>query len=99
MTTKSYSPDLETREVFGCKCVPVAVRLVNQGLFPCAPLWPSLAVSIDMLEFVSILFVHQAPNERAWCSALELYLNARGYHFVAQVRHQCVCYSIVLYSL
>lgn len=80
-------PGLETLEVFGCKCLPIAVRLVNQGLFPCAPLWPSLAVSIEMLEFVSILFVHQAPNERAWCAALEQYLDGCGHHFVAQVSH------------
>ncbi|KAF9510920.1 hypothetical protein BS47DRAFT_1364244 [Hydnum rufescens UP504] len=54
------------------------------GVFPCAPVWPSLAVSLDMLEFVAELFVHVAPNERAWAATLEKYLNVRGYQFAAK---------------
>ncbi|KAF9519022.1 hypothetical protein BS47DRAFT_1258875, partial [Hydnum rufescens UP504] len=49
------------------------------GVFPCAPVSPSLAVSLDMLEFVAELFVHVAPNERAWVATLEKYLNACSY--------------------
>ncbi|KAF9505284.1 hypothetical protein BS47DRAFT_1306907, partial [Hydnum rufescens UP504] len=51
-----------------------ARQLVLRGLFLCAPLHPSLAVSIDMLEFVAELFVQQAPNERAWAATLENFL-------------------------
>ena len=49
--------------VCGCPSRTAATQLVNRGLFPCAPLHPSLAVSMDMLEFVAELFVQQAPNE------------------------------------
>ncbi|KAF9510578.1 hypothetical protein BS47DRAFT_1395890 [Hydnum rufescens UP504] len=42
--------------------------LSSSGFFPCAPLFPTLAVSLDMLEFVASLFLHTAPNERAWAS-------------------------------
>ncbi|KAF9503572.1 hypothetical protein BS47DRAFT_1262726, partial [Hydnum rufescens UP504] len=49
-----------------CPCAPAPVQLVKQGLFPCSPVHPALAVSLEMLEFVSELFVHLAPNEAAW---------------------------------
>ncbi|KAF9505272.1 hypothetical protein BS47DRAFT_1374324 [Hydnum rufescens UP504] len=34
-----------------------------------------------MLEFVASLFLHTAPNERAWAATLVEYLKARGYEF------------------
>ncbi|KAF9503278.1 hypothetical protein BS47DRAFT_1263883, partial [Hydnum rufescens UP504] len=67
-----------------CQCRPAATQLIQHGVFPCAPVWPSLAVSLDMLEFVAELFVHVAPNERAWAATLEKYLNVRGYQFAAK---------------
>jgi hypothetical protein len=39
---------------------------------------------MDMLEFVAELFVHVAPNERAWAATLEKYLNARGHRFATK---------------
>ncbi|KAF9514979.1 hypothetical protein BS47DRAFT_1450002 [Hydnum rufescens UP504] len=57
-----------------CPCAPAPVQLVKQGLFPCSPVYPALAVSLDMLEFVSTLFVHLAPNETAWADALTSFL-------------------------
>ncbi|KAF9513640.1 hypothetical protein BS47DRAFT_1263550, partial [Hydnum rufescens UP504] len=50
-------------------------------LFPCAPLCPSLAVSLDMLEFVASLFLNMAPNERAWVAMVVEYLRACGHEF------------------
>jgi Kyakuja-Dileera-Zisupton transposase len=67
--------------VCGCPSRTAARQLVLRGLFPCAPLHPSLAVSIDMLEFVAELFVQQAPNERAWAATLENFLRRRGFKF------------------
>ncbi|KAF9506000.1 hypothetical protein BS47DRAFT_1305850 [Hydnum rufescens UP504] len=55
--------------------------LSSAGFFPCAPLFPTLAVSLDMLEFVASLFLHTAPNERAWAATLVEYLKAHGYEF------------------
>ncbi|KAF9511131.1 hypothetical protein BS47DRAFT_1299379 [Hydnum rufescens UP504] len=60
---------------------PVGIQLVCQGFFPCSPLAPTLAVSLDMLEFVSDLFVNMAPNERAWAAALTKYLKACRHEF------------------
>ncbi|KAF9503385.1 hypothetical protein BS47DRAFT_1309826, partial [Hydnum rufescens UP504] len=49
-------------------------QLIKWGLFPCLPVYPALAVSLNMPEFVSTLFVHLAPNETAWADALTLFL-------------------------
>ncbi|KAF9510568.1 hypothetical protein BS47DRAFT_1269058, partial [Hydnum rufescens UP504] len=49
-------------------------QLMEIGYFPCTPVYPMLAVSLDMLELVSILFVHSAPNERAWAATITKYL-------------------------
>ena len=72
-----------TLNVCGCQSRTAATQLVMRGLFPCAPLHPSLAVSMDMLEFVAELFVQQAPNERAWAATLEIFLKRRGFRFPA----------------
>ncbi|KAF9508629.1 hypothetical protein BS47DRAFT_1302538, partial [Hydnum rufescens UP504] len=75
-----YFECLETIEfhVCGCPSRTAARQLVLRGLFPCAPLHPSLAVSIDMLEFVAELF--RGPD-RAWAATLEIFLKCRGFKF------------------
>ena len=35
-----------------CTCKEPALQLLSMGLFPCAPLEPSLAVDLNMLGFV-----------------------------------------------
>jgi hypothetical protein len=57
---------------------------VQRGLFPCSPVYPALAVSLEMLEFVSTLFLHLAPNETAWADTLVTFLARRGHVFEAQ---------------
>jgi CxC1 like cysteine cluster associated with KDZ transposases len=64
-----------------CECRSTPVQLVQHGFFPCTPVWPTLAVSLNMLEFVSELFCHIAPNERGWAATLTKYLKACGYYF------------------
>ncbi|KAF9514912.1 hypothetical protein BS47DRAFT_1284158, partial [Hydnum rufescens UP504] len=54
------------------------------GLFPCSPVHPALAVSLEMLEFMSKLFVHLAPNEAAWADMLVKFLARWGHVFKAQ---------------
>jgi hypothetical protein len=56
-------------------------QLIQMGYFACAPVYPTLAVHMDMLKFISILFVHAAPNERAWAATLTKYLHDRGHEF------------------
>ncbi|KAF9514084.1 hypothetical protein BS47DRAFT_1295481 [Hydnum rufescens UP504] len=72
---------LEEVVLMVCPCRLAAIQLVERSFFPCAPLFPTLAVSLDMLEFVASLFLHMAPNERAWAMTLVEYLKARGYEF------------------
>ncbi|KAF9511120.1 hypothetical protein BS47DRAFT_1299400, partial [Hydnum rufescens UP504] len=62
-----------------CACKPAAVQLVNHGVFPCAPVHPTLAVDIGMLELVAGLFVHLAPNKQAWMENLYSFLKKRHY--------------------
>ncbi|KAL1685254.1 hypothetical protein GGG16DRAFT_33493, partial [Schizophyllum commune] len=65
--------------VDSCFCCPAARQLVEVGLFPCAPYRPSLAVDINLLDFVRILFLNISPNVTAWCKATEAFLLARSY--------------------
>ena len=60
------------------------------GYFPCSPVFLTLAVSLDMLELVSILFVHAAPNERAWATTITKYLKNCGHEFATReaLRHR-----------
>lgn len=62
---------------------------MSRGLFPCAPLEPSLAVDINMLDFVNRLFVRAAPNVTAWSDTVETFLSSRNYELSIKV---CVLY-------
>jgi hypothetical protein len=64
-----------------CACRSATVQILERGFFPCAPVYPTLAVSLNMLEFVAALFLHIAPNERAWAATVVGYLKARGHEF------------------
>lgn len=77
--------DLERLNLCVCECSPAAVQLVSQGLFPCAPLWPTLAVDIRVLELVSGLFLRMSPNNTAITSTLQDFLDSRGYKLEGQV--------------
>ena len=68
-----------------CTCKEPALQLLGMGLFPCAPLEPSLAVDLNMLGFVERLFVHAAPNVTAWCKTLEAFLSERNFKLATRV--------------
>ena len=68
-----------------CGCSPAAQQLVSRGLFPCAPLAPSLAVDIALLQFTQALFVRLPPNTTSFCETLEYFLEARGYKLTTRV--------------
>ncbi|KAJ3712522.1 hypothetical protein C8R42DRAFT_594593 [Lentinula raphanica] len=70
---------LEKIELSICACQTAAVQLVEQGLFPCAPIHPTLAVDIHVLDFVTKLFLRIAPNNTAWVDAISDFLNSLGY--------------------
>lgn len=49
-------------------------------MFPCSPVYPTLAIDIRVLDFVRRLFLRIAPNYTAWCSAATDFLASLGYH-------------------
>ena len=69
-----------------CDCSPAPATLLRAGLFPCTPQLPSLAVDVELLEFVTVLFLNLPPNNRALCETLEVFLAARRYKLATKVR-------------
>ncbi|KAL0574854.1 hypothetical protein V5O48_007108 [Marasmius crinis-equi] len=70
---------LSELELDVCDCTPAAVMLVQRGLFPCAPCFPTLAVDIRVLDFVKALFLRVAPNHTAWCDTVTEFLAQQGF--------------------
>ncbi|KAJ7681459.1 hypothetical protein B0H14DRAFT_2422779 [Mycena olivaceomarginata] len=66
-----------------CECRLAAVSLLYA--FPCAPLQPSLAVDLCVLEFAFKLFLNIAPNHTALSTTLETVLSTMGYQLNNQV--------------
>ena len=61
------------------------MQLLQYGLFPCAPVRPSLAVTLDELDYVAKWFCIGAPNVTTWTQVLTGILAERGYHLKGQV--------------
>ncbi|KAI6096296.1 hypothetical protein EDD16DRAFT_1500644 [Pisolithus croceorrhizus] len=70
---------LKTVDLMVCLCVPTAIQLLWMGFFPCAPLGPTLAISLPVLSLVRQLFMCTPPNISAWSESLEAYLGGMGY--------------------
>ncbi|KAG2045743.1 hypothetical protein BDR06DRAFT_852108, partial [Suillus hirtellus] len=47
--------------------------------FPCVPMAPSLAVDLQLLEFIHLLLLRHSPNQTAWCDAMETFLDGMKY--------------------
>ncbi|KAJ8591901.1 hypothetical protein M405DRAFT_701525, partial [Rhizopogon salebrosus TDB-379] len=75
---------LEEITIIACPCFPAPLQLLHRGLFSCAPMAPSLTVDLRVLEFVRLLFVHQSPNQTAWCDAVETFLDGMGYKLTSK---------------
>ncbi|KAG2047005.1 hypothetical protein BDR06DRAFT_985353 [Suillus hirtellus] len=81
---------LKEIDIIACPCFPAPLQLLCCGLFPCAPVAPSLAVDLRVLEFVCLLFVCQSPNQTAWCDAVETFLDGMGYKLSCKNNlHRC----------
>lgn len=78
---------LHVIELKVCQCSPAAEQLVCIGLFPCAPLAPSLAIDIGLLQFTQALFVRLPPNTTSFCETLEYFLECRGYKLTTRVSY------------
>lgn len=68
-----------------CSCRSIPMRLLQLGFFPCSPVLPTLAVDLNMLEFVKELFMRMPPNVTAWCATLEHFLEKRQYTLTTRV--------------
>ncbi|KAF9503327.1 hypothetical protein BS47DRAFT_1309968 [Hydnum rufescens UP504] len=62
-----------------CNCCPAAFLLLKLGLFPSAPVYPTLAVNLDLLDFTSTVFQVQQPDIQGWTDSLQIFLRKRGY--------------------
>src|SRR5262245_13442079 len=80
---------IELIELHICQCSTAALQLLSRSLFPCAPLEPSLAVDLKMLQFAKELHLRSPPNNTAWCEALESFLESRGYKLQTRVCTPC----------
>ena len=69
-----------------CDCYPAADQLMNIGYFPCAPVCPTLAIDINLLELVTIALHYMAPNVMGWASSLQEFLSIHGYLIGGKVR-------------
>src|SRR5260370_17378639 len=76
-----YMDCLKEIKVQHCQKHPTAVQLLGLGLFPSAPVQPGLAVSLVMLEWACMLFLHLALNVHAWADTAEIMLKCQGYSF------------------
>jgi hypothetical protein len=76
---------LESLTIHSCRCALVSRQPVQQGLFPCSPLVPTLAIDLRVLEFVTRLFVHILPNNTGWCKTVEEFLDSQGYKLTTKV--------------
>ncbi|KAJ3474207.1 hypothetical protein NLI96_g12591 [Meripilus lineatus] len=80
-----YFERLKEIELRVCPCAPAAHQLMQRALFPCAPVFPTLAVDLSLLKFVKSLFLRLPPNMTGWCEALEEFLESRGYRLGTQL--------------
>ncbi|KIJ23227.1 hypothetical protein M422DRAFT_196196, partial [Sphaerobolus stellatus SS14] len=62
-----------------CLCKLSSEQLLARGLFPCAPLRPSMAFDINLLELVSISMFYISPNVPGWSLTGEWFWKERGY--------------------
>ncbi|KAJ6558869.1 hypothetical protein DFH09DRAFT_1485992 [Mycena vulgaris] len=77
---------IEDVELQICKCPSgsATVQLMRLGAFGCAPLEPSVAVDLRVLEFARNLFLQISPNTTAFTLAFERTLSSMGF----QLQHQ-----------
>lgn len=79
--------ELEQVVLRRCDKHRISLQLIQRGLFPCAPLVPSLAVDMRVLEFVRVLFLRVSPNATAMSKTFEDCLSAVGFKLETVVRH------------
>ena len=77
--------ELKSISIKHCKCFPVALSLISQGLFSCTLTAPTLSMDLSVLDFMHELFLRVALNTSAWCKMLECFLAMCRYKLTTQV--------------
>ncbi|KAH7905168.1 hypothetical protein BJ138DRAFT_1118720 [Hygrophoropsis aurantiaca] len=77
-----------------CPCSTTPMQLLARGLFPCAPIAPTLAVDLRVLNFVKLLFVRTSPNMTAWCDILETFLSNLGHKLTTKVQYMLLQHNV-----
>ncbi|KAJ7802452.1 hypothetical protein B0H13DRAFT_2244742 [Mycena leptocephala] len=86
-------------EIELCKCWPAAIQLMQIGVFGCAPILPSLAVDLQVLEFTTNLFLQISPNNTAMSITLECVLADMGFQLDHQhSRRRCFGNCLMWYT-
>ncbi|GLB45913.1 hypothetical protein LshimejAT787_3800020 [Lyophyllum shimeji] len=66
-------------DVIACGCQDSLQILVSHGLFPTAPSYPRMAISIHLLDFYQALFEKSCDAVNAMASALNTFYTRRGF--------------------
>jgi hypothetical protein len=70
---------MEQVQITTCKCQPVSVLLVKNGVFPTSPTKPRTGVSLDLLEIYRALFERSCDAITALAAALHTIYERRGF--------------------
>jgi hypothetical protein len=70
---------VETVSLETCECRPAPLQLLQRGYFCSAPIQPTVAIELNMLEFLNELFLQIPPNLTGWSEALHVLLERRGH--------------------
>ncbi|KAJ7360845.1 hypothetical protein DFH08DRAFT_1031198 [Mycena albidolilacea] len=79
-----YISHLEEVQIVTCPCKPVALLLVENGVFPASPTKVQTGVSIDLLEVYRALFERSCDAITALAAALQTIYDRRGFRVSAQ---------------
>ncbi|KAJ7435267.1 hypothetical protein FB451DRAFT_1571607 [Mycena latifolia] len=78
-----YITHPEQVHVITCSCMPVAVLLVRNGVFPTSPSQCRTAVSIDFLDVYRALFERSCDAITALAAALHTVYDRRGFRVIS----------------
>ncbi|KIJ34732.1 hypothetical protein M422DRAFT_181663, partial [Sphaerobolus stellatus SS14] len=75
----AYWDRLEEVTILYCDCKPASEQLMSRGFFPCAPIRPSMAFDMSLLDLISANMHYLAPNISGWGLTLEWFWQSRVY--------------------
>lgn len=83
LVLNAQNADPEEVQVATCSCMPIAVILVRNGVFPTSPSKPCTAISIDLLDIYRALFERSCDAITALAAALHTIYDRRGFRVMS----------------